>query len=72
MEKEIVVSKEDTDKITPIFFETTELEISIQELLFRADEILSQKFTVLNINDELNVQPENQVFYLIVHGIQKD
>ena len=61
MEKEIVVSKEDTDKITPIFIETTELEISIQELLSRADEILSQKFTVLNINDELNVQPENQV-----------
>ena len=61
LEKEKVDSTEDTDEITQIFIETTELEVSIQEILSKADEILSQKFTVLNINDELNVQLENQV-----------
>ena len=61
LEKEIVDSTEDTDEITQIFIETTELEVSIQEILSKADEILSQKFTVLNINVELNVQLENQV-----------
>ena len=61
LEKEIIDSTEDTDEITQIFIETTELEVSIQEILSKADEILSQKFTVLNINDELNVQLENQV-----------
>ena len=61
LEKEIVDSSEDTDEITKTFIETTELEVNIQEVLSRADEFLSQKFTVLNINDELNVQLENQV-----------
>ena len=61
LEKEIVDSTEDTDEITKTFIETTELEVNIQEVLSRADEFLSQKFTVLNINDELNVQLENQV-----------
>ena len=61
LEKEIVDSTEDTDEITQTFVETTELELSIQEVLSRADEFLSQKLTVLNINDELNVQIENQV-----------
>ena len=62
LEKEILDSTEDTDEITQIFIETTEVEVSIQEVFSRADEYLSQKFTVLNINDELNVQLENQVF----------
>ena len=44
-----------------IFIEATELEVNIQEPLSREDEFLSQNFTVLNINDELNVQLENQV-----------
>ena len=61
LEKEIVDSTEDNDEITQFFIETTELEVSIQEVLSRADEFLSQKLTVLNINDELNVQLENQV-----------
>ena len=61
MEEEIFNSTEDTDEITQIFIETIELEVSIQEVLSRADEFLSQKFNVLNINDELNVQLENQV-----------
>ena len=61
LEKKIVDSTEDTDEITQIFIETTEVEVSIQEVFSRADEYLSQKFTVLNINDELNVQLENQV-----------
>ena len=56
LESEIVDLTEDTDEITQIFIETIELEGSIQEVLSRADE-----FTVLNINDELNVQLENQV-----------
>ena len=71
LEKKIVHSTEDTDEITQIFLETTELEVSIQEVLSRADEFLSQKFTVLNINDELNVQLERNTFYLILDGIQK-
>ena len=53
--KEIVHSTEDTDEITQIFIETTGLEVSIQEVLSRVHEFLSQNFTVLNINDELNV-----------------
>ena len=61
LESEIVDLTEDTDEITQIFIETIELEGSIQEVLSRADKFLSQKFTVLNINDELNVQLENQV-----------
>ena len=61
LEKEIVDSTEDTDEITQIFIETTELEVSIQEVLSRADDFLSQKFIVLNINDELKVQLQNQV-----------
>ena len=61
LEKEIFNSTEDTDEITQIFIETIELEVSIQEVLSRADEFLSRKFNVLNINDELNVQLENQV-----------
>ena len=47
LEKEIVDSTEDNDEITQIFIETTELEVSMQ-VLCRADEFLSQKFTVLN------------------------
>ena len=47
LEKEIVDSTEDNDEITQIFIETTELEVSIQ-VLSKADEFLSQKFTVLN------------------------
>ena len=61
LEEEIFNSTEDTDEITQIFIETIELEVSIQEVLSRADEFLSQKINVLNINDELNVQLENQV-----------
>ena len=61
LEKEIVHSTEDTDQITQIFLETTELEVSTREVLSRADEFLSQKFTVLNIKDELNVALKNQV-----------
>ena len=61
LEKEIVDSIEDTDEITQIFIETAELEVSMQEVLSRADEFLSQKFTVLNIKDELNVALKNQV-----------
>ena len=55
LEKEIVDSTEDTDEITQIFIETTGLEVSIREVLSRVHEFLSQNFTVLNINDELNV-----------------
>ena len=62
LEKEILDSTEDTDEITQIFIETAELEVSIQEVFSRAAKYLSQKFTVLNINDKLNVQLENQVF----------
>ena len=61
LEKEIVDSTEDTDEITQLFIETTELKVSIQKILSRADEILSQKLNVLNINDEFNVQLGNQV-----------
>ena len=43
------------------FFLKLVTEVSIQEVLSRADEFLPQKFTVLNINDELYVQFENQV-----------
>ena len=70
LEKEIVDSTEDTDEITQLFIETTELKVSIQKILSRADEILSQKLNVLNINDEFNVQLGNK-FYLILDGIQK-
>ena len=48
LEKEVADTTEDTDEITQIFIETTELEVSMQEVLSRADEFLSQKFTVLN------------------------
>ena len=61
MEKKIVDSTEGADEIKQIFIETTELEVSIQEVLFRANELSSQKFTVLNINGNLNAQLENQV-----------
>ena len=61
MEKKIVDSTEGADEIKQIFIETTELEVSIQEVLFRANELSSQKFTVLNINGKLNAQLENQV-----------
>ena len=61
LEKEIVDSTEDTDEITQLFIETTELKVSIQKILSRADEILSQKLNVLTINDEFNVQLGNQV-----------
>ena len=61
LEKETVDSTGNTDEITQIFIETTELKVSIQEVLSRADELSSQKLTVLNINDKLNAQLENQV-----------
>ena len=71
LEKEIVDSTKETDEITQIFIETTELEVSIQDVLSGADDFLSQKFIVLNINDELNVQLQNQVLP-VLDGIQKE
>ena len=54
------IKTEDADEITQIFIEATELEVNIQELLTKGDEFLSQKITVFNINDKVNVLLENQ------------
>ena len=54
------IKTEDVDEITQIFIEATELEVNIQELLTKGDEFLSQKITVFNINDKVNVLLENQ------------
>ena len=61
LEKDIVDTAENTYKITQIVFEATELKVNIQELLYRGDEFLPQKLTVLSINDKLNVQLQHQV-----------
>ena len=60
-ENEIVDAPDGTGEITQIFIETTELEVSIQEVLSKTYEFLSQKFTLLNTNDKVNAQFENQV-----------
>ena len=60
LEKDIADATECTDEITQTFIETAELDVGMQEVLSRADEFLSQKITVLNINNELNVQLENK------------
>ena len=54
------IKTEDVDEITQIFIEATELDVNIQELLTKGDEFLSQKITVFNINDKVNVLLENQ------------
>ena len=61
MEKEIAGTTENTDKITQIVFEVTELKVNIQELLYRGYEVLTQKLTVLILNDKLNVQLQHQI-----------
>ena len=50
---------ENTDEVTHSFIETTELAENIQEQLSQKDEFLSQKITMLNINEKLNTQLEN-------------
>lgn len=52
---------ENTDEVTHSFIETAELAENIQEQLSQKDEFLSQKITMLNINEKLNTQLENQV-----------
>ena len=52
---------ENTDEVTHNFIETAELAENIQEQLSQKDEFLSQKITMLNINEKLNTQLENQV-----------